>query len=249
MDLSELPSNPFVRHPWELARFRFFLRVLSRAGLTRRPVSVLDAGSGDAWFASSLRSAMPSGTELTCWDRGYAPGQLASLARTAPAGMRFVAERPKQRYDLVLLLDVLEHVADDRAFLAALCDENVQPNGHVLVSVPAWSFLFGRHDRSLSHLRRYSPTQCAGLLAQARLSIELRGGLFHSLLLPRALMRLRDSLSSPNEDALLAWEHGEVLRRLSQGALVVDNAVSYYCATMHLELPGLSWWALCRTQS
>jgi len=43
----------------------------------------------------------------------------------------------------VLLLDVIEHVADDRAFLDEILESSVQPGGAVVVSVPAWDLLYG----------------------------------------------------------------------------------------------------------
>ena len=51
MDLSEAPAVLHRRHPWELARLDFFRRQLSARGFDRRPVAILDVGSGDAWFA------------------------------------------------------------------------------------------------------------------------------------------------------------------------------------------------------
>src|SRR5262245_31654140 len=80
MDLAEAPSQPFRRHPWEEARFRFLYDVLHAAGLDRRAARVLDVGAGDAWFASQLAQRMPAGSEITCWDTGYTPG--------GPAGAR-----------------------------------------------------------------------------------------------------------------------------------------------------------------
>jgi len=54
MDLVEWPPKGKERHPWEKARFRFFSRILQDAGLGRRPVSILDVGSGDGWFSREL---------------------------------------------------------------------------------------------------------------------------------------------------------------------------------------------------
>ena len=51
MDLSELPDREFLRHPWELARARFFAGELRRSGLLSGPQRLLDVGAGDGWFA------------------------------------------------------------------------------------------------------------------------------------------------------------------------------------------------------
>ena len=50
---------------------------------------------------------------------------------------------------------------------------------------PAWQPLFTQHDVALRHFRRYAPDQGARLLETGGLEIVRKGGLFHSLLLPR----------------------------------------------------------------
>ena len=70
MDLSEIPSQPFRRHPWEEARFRFVDRVLRGAGLDASTARILDAGAGDGWLAAQLIGRMALGTEIVCWDPG-----------------------------------------------------------------------------------------------------------------------------------------------------------------------------------
>lgn len=57
--------------------------------------------------------------------------------------------------DAVLLADVLEHVADDRAFLADIV-ARLRRGGFLLLTVPAHEFLWSGHDRVLGHVRRYS---------------------------------------------------------------------------------------------
>ena len=91
----------------------FFHRVLE-AGVDLSAVrTVLDVGAGDAWFASQL-AGRTSGLRIVCWDTGYTPEVLASGQLRDAQGMQLVADRPRTSFDLLLLLDVLEHVADDR---------------------------------------------------------------------------------------------------------------------------------------
>jgi len=56
--------------------------------------------------------------------------------------------------DAVLVMDVLEHVEDDRALLRSLV-EPLQPGAHVLITVPADMRLWSEHDVSHGHYRRY----------------------------------------------------------------------------------------------
>lgn len=57
--------------------------------------------------------------------------------------------------NLFTMFDVLEHIEDDVGFLTQL-KQNASPNHTLLLSVPACPFLFGEHDKLLSHHRRYS---------------------------------------------------------------------------------------------
>jgi SAM-dependent methyltransferase len=253
MDLSEEPAQSLSideRHPWEVSRFKFFRRVVADVAADRHPKNILDAGAGDAWFSQVLGPSLPVEVNVTCWDAYYTPDRVAAIAADAGPRYSFVSERPSETFDLVLLLDVLEHVEDDAGFLGAIVRENLAPGGSVLVSVPAWQRLFTNHDLRLRHHRRYAPAEAASLLEGAGLTIVRRGGLFHSLLVPRALGKLRETLIPPetSNDAppALRWRAGALARRAVDLALAVDNEVSWVAAERGAELPGLSWWALCK---
>lgn len=69
-------------------------------------------------------------------------------------------------FDLVVALDVLEHLDDDRGCLAAL-RRYLQPGGWGLFTVPAFPFLWSRHDDLHHHRQRYRKAQLATVLADA----------------------------------------------------------------------------------
>lgn len=257
MDLRETPQarSDLVRHPWEESRSAFFRGVLQRAGLCASARCVLDVGAGDGWFADQLLADLGPEARVTCWDTGYSEDALSSLAGSLPPRAGFTQVRPDRRFDLLLLLDVLEHVEDDRGFLAQLLRENLEPGGHVLVSVPAWQWLYSEHDARLLHHRRYSPGAIRDVLRGAGLDFLLCGGLFHSLLLPRAAQKLLERQPRGEGQAAsgrpppLAWRHGAMLARLVRAALALDNQLSLRLAQGGFTLPGLSYFALCRARS
>src|SRR5688572_8626223 len=103
------------RHPWERARAEFVEAVLRDEGLLARdgaPLRVLDCGAGDAYVATRLARLLPAGSAVTCWDAEYSQAQMSALGDGAPR-LAFTRERPTTRFSLLLLLDVLEHVAAD----------------------------------------------------------------------------------------------------------------------------------------
>jgi len=246
MDLRERPEASFVRHPWETARCDHFLSVARVFAPARGLRSVLDVGAGDAWVAGELARAS-SDCRVTCWDLGYTPEVVAGLAAQAPEGVEFAASQPSRRFDLILLLDVLEHVEKDDLLLGDLVRGNLEPGGRVIVSVPAWPGLFSRHDVALGHHRRYRPAEARALVEGADLRMLAGGGLFHGLLSLRFLGRLLERRGEPAETEAdpLAWSGSPGLARFVAAGLRLENALSRALARRRVELPGLSWWAVC----
>lgn len=74
------------------------------------------------------------------------------------------------------------------------------------------------------------------------------GGLFHSLILPRAAAVLFEQLRGRPDEVMaqsLQWRGGPLLGELVGAALSLDGLVSRFAARVGIAIPGLSWWALC----
>jgi SAM-dependent methyltransferase len=89
-------------------------------------------------------------------------------------------------------MDVLEHVADDRAALREY-HRVVEPGGVAVLMVPAYQWLFSDHDRRACHHRRYSARALAERTEEAGFVVE-RAGYFHSFLVPPAVLLRRTPL-------------------------------------------------------
>ncbi|MCA9529082.1 MAG: methyltransferase domain-containing protein [Myxococcales bacterium] len=257
MDLREATGDQERRHPWEVARARHFLRAWDALPIARGrvPVEVLDVGAGDAWFAAQLEAhagRAGAGAHITCVDAEYTDADLRSLRR-AHSALRFDREVADRVADALFLLDVLEHVPNDYAFLRGLVRDHVRPGGYVLISVPAWPALYSAHDAFLRHYRRYTPAAARRLCARSGLRLVRSGGLFASLLAPRALARLLEQAPSWSRRAHpargAAWTGGALLTGAVDAVLRADSAASSWAASRGLPLPGLSWWAVCRVPS
>ncbi|HVJ92067.1 MAG TPA: methyltransferase domain-containing protein [Labilithrix sp.] len=249
MDLIEATAGP--RHPWEKSRASFFKRVLRQALGRSGPVDILDCGAGDAFFSSGLHDVIEV-RSLTCWDANYDESTIAKLATQYP-DVTFTRTMPGRRYDLVLMLDVIEHVEDDASFVANIVENCVAKDGHVLVSVPAWQALYSRHDEFLRHYRRYAPGDCDRVLTGAGLRIVERGGAFHGLVPARAAQLLRERLESSlrgQKESLRepssTWNAGPLLTGVVTSALWFDNALSHVARRARVNIPGLSYWALAQ---
>jgi SAM-dependent methyltransferase len=108
------------------------------------------------------------------------------------------------RYDLIVLLDVLEHIPDDHGALVAL-KTKLAPGGRLLLTVPAMPTLWSGHDVAHHHQRRYTAKTLEAVVQGAGFRTIHRGA-FNSLLLPlivgiRALNKLRGH-EGGDEDAV-----------------------------------------------
>ncbi len=107
-------------------------------------------------------------------------------------------------YDLVALLDVLEHVEDDVASLASIA-RRLRPGGKLLLTVPQFQWMWTGHDVANHHHRRYGRMQLQRVIAAAGMRAELMTS-FNSLLFPlaaasRVAMKVRRQAGS-SDDAL-----------------------------------------------
>lgn len=95
-------------------------------------------------------------------------------------------EIKKSRYDLITLLDVLEHIDDDRSSINEI-KQLLADNGWLLITVPAYSWLWSSHDKVLMHQRRYRAEQMRKLVTDSGLTVEYLG-YFNAILFPLAVI-------------------------------------------------------------
>jgi SAM-dependent methyltransferase len=188
------------RHWWYRGRRSVLARVIDDLRLPAR-ARILDAGCGSGRnMVEFAKHGTVTGIELS--------GTSVSLARERAAGEVVegsVLEMPFQAdaFDLAASLDVIEHLEDDLQALREL-RRVVAPGGSLLVTVPAYQWLWSGHDEINHHHRRYNrrtllaPAQAAGW--QMKSSAH-----FNSLLLPiaivlRALERFKPSTTKSSLD-------------------------------------------------
>ena len=75
-------------------------------------------------------------------------------------------------YDVVLALDVIEHIDDDDYSAVRRLAQLTKPGGHVIISVPALPELFSEFDRVQGHRRRYALESLRRTIAGSGLEIE-----------------------------------------------------------------------------
>jgi SAM-dependent methyltransferase len=232
MDLIEVPGGQLARHPWELARADCLLHLIQIRAVAR----IGDVGAGDLFFARRLREHTRA--EVVAVDPGYAAAaEIGGILLR-----RNLADIPDASLDLACLMDVLEHERRD-GHLVAETFGKLRPGGHLLVTVPAYGFLFSAHDVRLKHLRRYGRAQLHELLRGLEVESVQSFHFFTSLFLVRcaqvllARLRLRRGIGG-----IGAWRPSEKhpTTRCLVAILRTDFALNRWLAARGLRLPGLS---------
>ena len=118
-------------------------------------------------------------------DRGGAPVREGALPDQLPDQM----EERGEPYHLVTLFDVIEHIDDDVASLAAV-SRITRPGGTILVTVPAFPFLWSVHDDENHHKRRYVRKDLVALAERTGLTLEYVSYFNFWLFPPVAAVRL-----------------------------------------------------------
>jgi SAM-dependent methyltransferase len=207
------------RHWWYRGRRKVLERVVEDLRLPAR-ARILDAGCGSGRNMVELaRHGTVTGVELA--------DASVSLARERGAGEVIagsVLEMPFEAdsFDLAASLDVIEHLEDDLAALREL-RRVVAPGGSLLVTVPAYQWLWSGHDEINHHFRRYTrrSLQRAGEEAGWH---QVRTTYFNSLLLPAAiLLRVLDRFSrKTTESSLDLWVPPEPMNWLLERPLQLE---------------------------
>ncbi len=107
-------------------------------------------------------------------------------------------------FGYALCQNVLEHIEDDTAALAAVVDA-LAPGGELAVLVPAHPFLYGRLDRRFGHFRRYTRSRVQSLIREAGAELDsLRS--FNTLGVPGWLIAGHTELLDISSGSLRAYE-------------------------------------------
>ncbi len=246
------------RHPWELARLDVIKDLIARHVVLNRGASVLDIGCGDAFVDEQIAATFPE-VSFYAVDTAFTDESIAHYRARLSVRNVFLSSsldsavpHLKGQVSLVILMDVLEHVEDDYAFLTHLMTHpRIGSNAYVLVTVPAYQALFCSHDKFLGHHWRYSNQQLRDLLESSGLAVIEVGYFFSSLVLARTLQVLKERwlFRKANDSAttgLVTWNGGPTLTALIKQLLLADVRLSRLFRQIGITLPGLSNYAICR---
>jgi SAM-dependent methyltransferase len=173
------------RHFWMLSRSRILYDKLRAAGAAS---PMLDIGCGPGVTVHHLRRR---GIDCSGLDLATYPTVLPDIAGAVWYGQdAFTLPEPQRaRFRTLLLLDVVEHLADPDSFLRR-CAEAYPNVTTMLITVPARQELWSNYDEFYGHQRRYDIGSVTGLCSEAGIEVTECGYFFHALYLTMALQKL-----------------------------------------------------------
>lgn len=190
-------------HWWFLGRRRILETLLRREIPPSRARDILSVGCGPAEGLEWLRQFAGQDGTVTGLDIDPAHGAGVPDRVKFVAGTLDAVPFAEASFDVVLALDVLEHMKGDLAALQEAI-RLLKADGLLIITVPALPFLWGRQDIVSGHWRRYTRKSITSLLRRAGLT-HYKISYFNTVLFPvvaaiRAFRRLLGTADRARSD-------------------------------------------------
>lgn len=261
MDLVEVKNRKneiTSRHPWELARFEIVNSLLQGIIKNEGNFNVLDIGCGDIFFVSKLSELYPKSTFyaidiaftdeiMTSYNEMIAGKNIYLFKSLEEASSKITGKA-----NLVLLLDVVEHIEKDVQFLSDLNRNTViTDDTRIMITVPAYQNLFCTHDHFLGHYRRYNNKTLIKTIDESGFQKSKVGYFFLSLIFPRIILVIKEKIVRPDLNSgttgLVEWNKGAGVTGVIKSILLLDFRVTNFIKKYTgITISGLSNYIICK---
>lgn len=221
-------------HWWFVARRQIISRLIDRFVKPEPGMKILEVGCGTGGNLGMLKQfGTVTATECDETARGLAGRKYGVDIRNAR--LPDLGDLSENGFDMVLLLDVLEHIEDDLGALKSLHSKHSQ-NGRLVITVPAHPGLWSKHDEIHHHFHRYTIRTLRKVAETAGYRVEAIG-YFNCLLFPLAVAtrfvkkligseKADDTMPSQPVNSIL--KHVFALERHLVGRIPMPTGLSIY---------------------
>ena len=180
IEQEQLTFEQALRHWYYCVKYEAMVKWIRATDLNCKSARIGDFGCGAGLFLNMLlRGGIFKKENLLGIDSAYSKAEVLSHS-----DVRVVPNLENEdQFDLFLLMDVLEHIEDDREALHTVF-KHCRPGGYLFVTVPAMEWLWSGHDFYLGHKRRYTVKTLANLF-RSEPNLEIVGlHYFYASILP-----------------------------------------------------------------
>ena len=228
-------------HWWFRARRVIVHSLISKLGFPKE-VSVLEVGCGTGGNLKLLSefgkvkafeietSAMENAAKLGFADvrHGYLPGSNPFK---------------EEKFDLIVAMDVLEHIEDDKASMRDI-EAALKPGGYFVATVPALKSMWSLRDEHHHHFRRYEKAELFKLLQEANLEVS-DIGFYNSILFPLAFIVRKLSNYKDSDEGIDLKIPSKILNGILYKIMTIEKSMISW-----LSFPvGLSLYCVAKKKS
>ena len=210
-DLERIEESDF----WSKVKVKLILKLVEGK-------NVLDVGCGSGRLSKTL---LEKGYSVVAIDNDWKAVEIAKKKGIMAFASDINDWQTAEKFDCIILGDVLEHIEDDKSAMRKV-HAMLKPNGCIVVNVPSYQVLFGKHDTALGHKRRYSNKELKTKLKESSFTIESMRH-WNLLALPITIYIKLSKKDYPHERV----SNIKLLSKLLEKWLLAESKINYWFGT------------------
>jgi 2-polyprenyl-3-methyl-5-hydroxy-6-metoxy-1,4-benzoquinol methylase len=207
-DLERIEESDF----WSKVKVKLILKLVEGK-------NVLDVGCGSGRLSKTL---LEKGYSVVAIDNDWKAVEIAKKKGIMAFASDINDWQTAEKFDCIILGDVLEHIEDDKSAMRKV-HGMLTPNGCIVVNVPSYQVLFGKHDTALGHKRRYSNKELKTKLKESNFTIESMRH-WNLLALPITIYIKLSKKDYPHERV----SNIKLLSKLLEKWLLAESKINYW---------------------
>ena len=187
---------------WIKWRYDEILKALKLSGIDlNKNYNCLDVGSGMSNFAEKIERNSNFIVDQFDIDKKLFEKKVITKGKFYFYDINAKENRFKNKYDIIFLMGVLEHIEDDQTFFNNL-EFYLKYNGKIIINVPSLQIFYSKYDIAVGHCRRYTKSSIKKIINQKKYDTKMYyWGLF---LIPLLLLRKIINSFQNNHDKVIS---------------------------------------------